>query len=57
MRDCDLGLIVSYFGIGWCFVERLRIWRTLRIDYGIRFVMDFLTTITREIVSGLAEWG
>jgi hypothetical protein len=32
-------------------------WRTLVIDYGLRIVMDLLTTISREIVSGLAEWG
>jgi hypothetical protein len=57
MRVGDLSLIMNYYGIIGGFVKRLRVWRTLRIDYGNRFVMDLLTTISREVVAGLAEWG
>jgi hypothetical protein len=32
-------------------------WRMLVINYGLGFLMDLVTTISREIVAGLAEWG
>jgi hypothetical protein len=46
-----LRLIMSYSMVVWYFQRRLRTWRTLVICYGIRIVMDLLTTISREIVS------
>jgi hypothetical protein len=50
-----LRLIMIYFVILEYFWRSLRMWRTLIIDYGLRIVMDLLTTISRETVSDLAE--
>jgi hypothetical protein len=57
IRDGYLRLIMSYWIVTVYFLRKLRTWRTLVIDYGLRIVMDLLTTISGEIVSGLAEWG
>jgi hypothetical protein len=57
IRDGYLRLIMSYWIVTAYLLRKLRTWRTLVIDYGLRIVMDLLTTISREIVAGLAEWG
>jgi hypothetical protein len=57
MGNVYLRLIMMYLIICKYFWRSLRIWRTLVLDYGLGFVMDPLTTISREAVSGLAECG
>jgi hypothetical protein len=56
IRDGYLRLITSFSMVMWYLLKRLQTWKTFVIDYGIGIVMDLLTTICREIVSGLAEW-